>query len=155
MKSREERYETFIEWTTFTEDRINTWKKAIPSEISAKLDWSPESLNILEKYLIDNYTLEDQKDKEKRSSLDAIISYVGDTIRKCIPETVWKIDVEDETNIFYNLPYLVFKLGVPLSPHHLVQDALAEKSGTVIRERYQQRYKKWQQYQAYMESNQN
>lgn len=154
-KSKEERYDTFIEWTTFTEDRINQWKKNIPNEVSSKLDGSPESLLILEKFLLDNYTLEDQKDKEKRPSLDAIVSYVGDLIRKNIPETVWKIELEDETNLFYNLPYLVFKLGVPLSPHNLVQDALAEKKGSVMLERYQQRFKKWQQYQAYMESKNN
>lgn len=151
-KSKEDRYETFIEWTTFTEDRFNEWKKSLPKEIAAKLDWTPESLLVVEKYLLDNYSAEDQKLKEKRPALDAIVSYVGDLIRKNIPETTWKIELEDETNIFYNLPYLVFKLGVPLSPHSLVQDALVEKTGSVIKERYSQRCKKWQQYKAYMDS---
>ncbi len=151
-KSKEERYETFIEWTTFTEDRINEWKKSVPKEIASKLDWTPESLLIVEKYLLDNYSVEYQNSKEKRPALDAIVSYVGDLIRRSIPETIWKIELEDETNIFYNLPYLVFKLGVPLSPHSLVQDALVEKTGSVLMERYSQRYKKWQQYKAYLNS---
>lgn len=150
--SKEELYDNFIEWTTFTEDRISQWKKDIPNEVSSKLDWSPESLLVVEEYLLDNYVLEDQQDIEKRSALDAIVSYVGDLIRKNIPETIWKIELEDETNIFYNLPYLVFKLGVPLSPHKLVQDALTEKAGNEMLERYQQRFKKWQQYKAYVES---
>jgi hypothetical protein len=151
-KTKEERNKVFIEWVTFTEDRVNEWKENITKELADKLDWTPESLPLIEKYAIENYTIADQEDKKKRIALDAIVSYVGDVIRKNIPEVIWKIDLDDKTNIFYNLPYLVFKMGVPICPHHLVQDALKDKTGSEFTDRFNQRFKKWQQYKAHMDS---
>jgi hypothetical protein len=152
MKSSKERQEIFMEWTTFTIDRVNEWKKNIPTELANKLDWSPESLTFIEKYALENYTIKDQKDKSKRAVLDAIVSYIGEVFRINIPETIWKIELDNQTNIYYNLPYLVFKLGVPTCPHILLQDVLTDKTGIVLTERFNQRLKKWQQYKAYIDS---
>lgn len=151
-KSREERNEVFIEWLTFIEDRVNEWKETIPTELAERLDWTPDSLPLIEKYAIENFTVADQESKTKRIALDAIVSYVGDVIRKNIPETTWKIDLDDKTNIYYNLPYLVFKLGAPLSPHHLLQDALKESTGNEFVQMFEIMYKEWEEYKAYMDS---
>jgi len=154
MKEEElkKRKEIFAEWLTFIGDRVKKWKKILPEEISKQLNWSPESLLIIEQYLLNNFKLADQNNKDKREALDAIVSYTGEVFKKHIPETVWKIDVEDPTNIFYNLPYLVFKLGVPVCPHHLIQDALTNRTGSELQERFNQRFNKWIEYKAYMET---
>lgn len=145
------REEVFAEWLTFIGDRVKTWKQTLPEEISSQLNWGPESLPVIEQYLLNNFKLEDQNNKEKRELLDAVVSYTGEVFKKHIPETIWKIDVEDTTNIFYNLPYLVFKLGVPICPHHLIQDALTNRTGSELIERFNQRFKKWIEYTAYLE----
>jgi hypothetical protein len=145
------RKEIFAEWLTFIGDRVKEWKRTLSKETSSQLDWTPQSLTIIERYLLDHFKLSDQNNKDKRTSLDAIVSYTGEVFRKHIPETVWKIDVEDTSNIFYNLPYLVFKLGVPVCPHYLIQDALTNKTGSELSERFNQRFKKWTEYKTYME----
>jgi hypothetical protein len=146
------RKDVFAEWLTFIGDRVKRWKQTLSEEFSSQLNWNPESLLIIEQYLLDNFKVEDQNNKDKRESLDAIVSYTGEVFRRHIPETIWKIDVEDSTNIFYNLPYLVFKLGVPVCPHHLIQDALTNRTGSELIERFNQRHKKWMEYKAYMET---
>jgi hypothetical protein len=148
----ERRKEVFMEWLTFIDDRIKEWRKTISVEIAQQLNGKPESLEIAERYLIEHFKLDDHREIEKRVSLDAIVSYVGIVFCRNIPGTIWKIDVEDTSNAYYNLPYLVFKLGVPLCPHHLVQDALYNSSGKEFSERFQGRMEKWIEYDNYMKS---
>ena len=150
-KSIEERYEDFVEWTTFVEDRFNDWIKTT-SELKEKLNWKPDSLSIIENYLLTNFSIEDLKSHENKYPIDAIVSYIGGTIRMNIPETIWKIDLEDQTNLFYNLPYLVFKLGAPTCPHNLVKECLTTGNSGMIKARFDYHLKKWNQYQSYLRS---
>ncbi|WP_422859488.1 hypothetical protein ACOKFD_00670 [Flagellimonas sp. S174] len=151
-KTNEERNEDFIEWTTFTEDRFNDWVKPNP-KLAKLLDWSPNSLIIVENYLLENFTIEDLENQENKTPIDAIVSYVAETIRKNIPETIWKIDLEDKTNIYYRLPYLVFKLGAPTCPHDLIKDCVGKREHGMIKSRFDYHNKKWIQYQDYLKTN--
>jgi hypothetical protein len=148
----ERRKEVFMEWLTFIDDRIKEWKKTIPGDLAQQLNLNPDSLGIIENYLIKQFQLDDHRDREKRVPLDAIVSYVGTVFCRNIPGTTWKIDVEDASNVYFNLPYLVFKLGAPLCPHHLVQDALFNSSGKEFVDRFQRCMKKYTEYDNYLKS---
>jgi len=44
--------ENFIEWTTFIEDRVDEWSVNVPKKIVDALDYSPESLKVIESYIL-------------------------------------------------------------------------------------------------------
>lgn len=50
MKTREERFDSFQYWLMDMRDAIGRMRDALPKEISEKLDYSIESLDILEQY---------------------------------------------------------------------------------------------------------
>ena len=82
----------------------------MPKEVAEKLDFSMESLDIVEKYLLDKY--ENNKQimfEEPFYILDGYAVYVGETFRKIIashdPHICWQLMLEED-NVYYSLPIL-------------------------------------------------
>ena len=80
----------------------------MPKEIAEKLDFSMESLDIVEKYLLDKY--ENNKQimfEEPFYILDGYAVYVGETFRKVIDNPIirWELELNEE-DVYYNLPIL-------------------------------------------------
>lgn len=100
MKNRKKEVleEKFNWWITFIPDKIVALEEKLPENIKDKLDFSVTSLDILEKYLVENYTLEGMiQDKEM---WDYCASYIGYTYKKNIFKAEWHIDLNDKKNIF-------------------------------------------------------
>lgn len=53
----EKRKEVFMDWLAFIDVRIKEWKKTIPADIAQQLDVKPDSLEIVERYLIEHFNL--------------------------------------------------------------------------------------------------
>jgi hypothetical protein len=148
-KSKEELHENFLEWTTYTRDRFLKWVSQI-DDLKSKLDWTPESLQIIENYLLEHFSYEDILNKTNNSSIDAIISYVGDTIRINIPEMIWEINIDDKSDVYFNLPCLRPKLGVPTSPHDLIKRSLGTREIGLIKFTFDYHVTEQKEYEEFM-----
>ena len=133
-KEKKERKENFIEWVTFIPDRIIEFKKNLPKEISDSLDGSPESLEILENYMIQNFSIEDIQNPKSGDAIDGFMTYTGDVFQKKLPNAKWSINLEDEYNIYFALPVISNGIIVPLSLFGFLERIFYKKSGTILKD---------------------
>lgn len=129
LKEKNRRKEDFIEWITFLPDRIIEFKKCIPNEISDLLDESPQSLKIIENYIIENFTIEELKNSDNKSITDGIVSYIGYVFQQNLPDAKWSIELEDKSDYAFTLPVISNEKLVPFSPFHLLPSLLYFKDG--------------------------
>ncbi|WP_027420641.1 hypothetical protein [Crocinitomix catalasitica] len=115
--------EDFEWWITSIPDKVLELQK----ELDFNLDRSLESLNNIEKHLIENFT-EDFLSSEKGGLIyDQITSYIGSTIKLLVPNLHWHIEVEDKKNVFFGYPSLVSEKFPALCPHILVLSLIRKK----------------------------
>ena len=131
--------ENFIEWTTFIEDRVNAWTSTISKEVADKLDYSPESLKAIESYVLSHFDKDSVADTRNKNAVDAMVSYYGETLRRNLPNSTWFLDLEDETNIYFNLPSIRTPVGFPISPYSLFKRLIAKNIGTFLYDLYVKR----------------
>ena len=133
VKEKKERKENFIEWVTSMPDRIIEFKKKLPREIRDSLDRSPESLEILENCMIQNFSIKDIQNPQSRDSIDGFMTYTGDVFQKNLPNIKWSIDLEDESNISFALPVISNGIILPFSPFEFLERIFYKKSGTILK----------------------
>ncbi len=131
--------ENFIEWTTFSEDRVDEWSANAPKEIVEVLDYSPESLKNIEKYILANYDKESLSNPENKIAIDAVISYYAETFRRNLPGSIWYIELEDENSIDFNLPCIKTPIGTLINPYYLIKRVIAKNKGTFLYDFYVKR----------------
>jgi hypothetical protein len=136
-----EKRENFDAWITFIDDRVDAWKNTAPDDIKNHLNWSAESLQKIEDYLVKNYTLENVGDPQNKATIDALASYIGETIRLNLPESKWKIELSDANDIYFNLPVVKVLIGAPFSPFTLIKNVLYEKAGNLLMDLFERRRK--------------
>ena len=102
MDVKKEKEDQFEWWITCIPDKIIALKKRVPG--SVVLDNSLSSLNGLEDYLLQNFTL--KSIQEDKVMWDSCASYLGQTYRKNVQGAEWYIELENERNVFYNMPSL-------------------------------------------------
>lgn len=131
--------EVFDEWTTFIEDRVDEWSANAPKEINEALDYSPESLKVVEKYILDNYDKESLSIPENKIAIDALISYYAETFRRNLPNSIWHIELEDESSIDFNLPCIKTPIGTVIPLYYLFRRVIAKNKGTFLYDFYVKR----------------
>ncbi|EGV43084.1 hypothetical protein BZARG_3069 [Bizionia argentinensis JUB59] len=131
--------ENFIEWTTFIEDRVNNWTLNAPKKLVDVLDYSPESLKVIEKYILENYTRETLGKPENKSTIDAIISYYSEVFMRNLPNSIWHIELEDENSVDFNLPCIKTPIGTLVNPYYLIKRVMAKNKGTFLYDFYVKR----------------
>jgi hypothetical protein len=132
MSKKPDQRETFETWVTFLDDRIDEWKEPLSEEIQKALDYSPQSLNVLEEYVLQNYTRESFKDDSLNFVMDAMVSYMGETLRSNLPDSFWQIELDDESDFNYALPSLKVPTGPAICPHILFKRLLAKRKGDFL-----------------------
>lgn len=132
MKNRKKEVleEIFNWWITFIPDKIFALEEKLPENLKDKLDFSVASLEILEKYLLENYTLEGMMQDEEM--WDYCASYIGYTYKKNIFKAEWHIDLNDKNNIFYNMPCLHIPNLMSFVPHSYVTALLSKKENNLL-----------------------
>ena len=97
-------------WLKDIPNILDDFISRMPKEVADKLDFSMDSLDVVEKYLLDNY--ENNKQimfEEPFYILDGYAVYVGETFRKIIashdPHICWQLMLEED-NVYYSLPIL-------------------------------------------------
>lgn len=101
--------EDFENWLFQMDEALDKFKSSLPSEMSSKLDYSIDSLDVLEKWMLekfDNHT--ELLDKKNKTLQDQISRYIGETFRKKL-KCKWDIQIDDPKFAFYGLPILVEK----------------------------------------------
>lgn len=130
--SGEDRFEY---WLMDMSDAIDRFMAMLPAEVSSKLDYGPDSLRVLEQWLLARY--EDNagaRDASQAATLDGAARYLGETLRKNLGGT-WFIAFDDPRNVFHGLPQLrgMRSQTGQICPLTLVTASLARRTGTFFR----------------------
>ncbi|MFA0963998.1 hypothetical protein AB9P05_19480 [Roseivirga sp. BDSF3-8] len=131
---KERRKEDFEFWITFLPDKISELKNVLPKDISDKLDFSDDSLVVLEGYLLSTFNYEDITKNENKNLVDCLAAYVGSTLKKSWEQSYWDIELDDEKQLYFGVPVLKFKEKVlpPVSPYHTITTAMDRKKGDMM-----------------------
>lgn len=98
--------EDFEYWLADMYDALDRFLETLPKETRARLDFSPDSLDILEAWILDRYD-NNKKMLEPNEShiLDGIARYIGETFRNSLGG-YWDIQLGDPRYVYYGLPIL-------------------------------------------------
>jgi len=125
----------FQVWLMDMSDAIERFRQSVPFGMAARLDFSPESLDVIEQFVLTNYpTLDEIKKQSAAKAVDGMARYVGQVFRKHFGGK-WMIDFSDEKNVFYGLPQLVGMTGqrTQMCPLTLVTASVDRRTGKFIR----------------------
>ncbi len=100
--------EHYVWWLTIMPDELMRLPM-LSRELREALDYTPASLDVLEKFILDNYTFEGLGSAKFKYAQDLYGRYVGETFRKNLPNACWTCDWEDKNNVFYGMPVLMVK----------------------------------------------
>lgn len=107
-EQKAEQLELFDSWLWDIPNALERFKNRMPKEIQDKLDFSIQSLDIVEKHLLDNYETIEQIKNEPSYILDGYAVYVGETFRNVLKNdkvNQWELMLEED-NIYYLLPVI-------------------------------------------------
>ncbi|MBV7435034.1 hypothetical protein KRX19_08360 [Cardiobacteriaceae bacterium TAE3-ERU3] len=137
MVDKEEAFDLFQYWLMDMPDAKERMMDRLPAEVKNRLDYSIESLDILEAYLLSQYASIDEIDQEPPDIINGYAIYVGETFRKVaksltkIEPTKWTIELDDTDNAYYNIP--IIRLGAYIKcPITLVTSSLDRRRGNYI-----------------------
>ncbi len=106
----------FEYWLDYMDDALEEFFAYLPEDVTTKLDYSIESLDVLEAWLLERYPVFDAIRQETDPLiLDGAARYIGETFRKWIGGQ-WMVDLKD--NAYDGLPYIAdFDVGMlPFCP---------------------------------------
>lgn len=125
--------EEFNWWITTITEKINELKLNLPNSLVGSLDNSLQSLNLLEIYLIEQFTSEQIIEPRNSNLLDQLASYVGNIAEHEMSGSYWTINLEDRMDVDYGFPVLKFKDNrASFNPFTYITTALDRKRGTLI-----------------------
>lgn len=130
MRSKHDIEDNFEWWITCIPDKINRLEELIPKDIFGKLDYSIESFNVLEEYLLSKYTIKQVKNNPELH--DCLASYLGTTYRRNIQKSEWYVELENEKDAFYGIPILRVSNLITFEPHSYVTTLLDRKKGNLL-----------------------
>lgn len=131
----QDKYEEFQAWLIDMDDALERFSSALPDDVRSGLDYSPESLNVLEAWLLERYEgVEQTRPRSEAKTIDGAARYVGEVFRKHLGGG-WKIDYSNKKNVFFGLPQLVEMAGqeVQSCPLTLVTASTHRRVGNYIR----------------------
>ena len=126
--------DNYVWWLTIMPDEMPRLC-ILPKKVREQLDFSLDSLDVIERYILDNYTLEEMKDKRNRFARDLFARYIGETIRKNVPGRYWSFESENSKSPYYGIPVLMPLQagGTPLTPTVWVTTLLEQRQGEFLR----------------------
>ena len=126
--------ERFEHWLADMDDALARFLDSLPEEVRARLDRSPQSLRVIEEWLLSRYPSTDATLPMSESQMiDGAARYVGEVFRKTLGGK-WTIECKDKRNAFYGLPQLT---GLPrqqaqLCPLTLVTASADRRTGKFL-----------------------
>ena len=109
-------YEEFESWKQSVSDRIAFLFACIPQAIQNQLNYSFESLSVLEMWLLNKYPeFESALDETEYPLIDAAGTYVGETFRRSFGGE-WVIELADKQNAYLGIPGITGFKGIQIPP---------------------------------------
>ncbi len=130
----EEFEQNFQHWLSEMDNYLSEFIDFFRNENNIDLDFSPESLDFVEKWILENFKSKEIILKaENMNILNMLAIYIGETFRRNIGGR-WKLDLSDEKSVFYKLPILTEspKIDVPICPHALTTTSISRNKGTFL-----------------------
>lgn len=124
----------FEYWLMDMDGALERFIHTLPPDVSRGLNYSVESLEILEGWLLSKYeSVADMKPISEAEQIDGASRYVGETFRRVLSGK-WTIDFTDPNNAFYGVPQLVGFKGQKsqLCPQKLVTASVDRRTGKFI-----------------------
>ena len=125
--------EDFQEWIFYISDKMDYFTEEFAKEQSLILDYSMESLDDLEAWILDHF--DDAKELIAEGQLlDYLTIYIGETFRKYIGGK-WFIDLENKKNAYFSMPVLTdpsYKGVVYKTPMTYATACISRKKGNYI-----------------------
>lgn len=122
----------FESWLFQMDDRLAEFIDELPSDIGRQMDFSLDSLTILEGWLLEQYGSTDEiLEASQMQRLDDIARYVGETLRKNLGG-IWNIDLKNKRNVYYKIPVIEKQGAWTECPVSLVTAAMEDRSGSFI-----------------------
>ena len=119
-------------WIFKMDDDLDDFVAQLPEDVRRRLDFSPGSLYVLEKWLLERYPAHQSLLAEsEKYLLDGTARYIGETFRKNAGGH-WTIDLDNPQNAFFGLPTLT-GYRVPVAPHTLATTATHRRTGSFLR----------------------
>jgi hypothetical protein len=98
--------EEFEFWVFYMEDVLDDFLNWLPRDVSERLDYSFQSLDILESWLLSLYpSTEAMLEFGQSEIVDAAARYVGKIYRKAI-DGKWDVILDEPDNVYYRFPIL-------------------------------------------------
>jgi len=132
--SKESSEAQFQNWLAHMDDAIEEFLARLPGEVRAHLDGSPESLDVLEAWLLERYlTMSGILSDDALSNLNGAMCYVGEVFRKALGGQ-WRIRLDDPKYAFHGIPEVSFleKNDMPVAPITLVTASLDRRTGKYL-----------------------
>lgn len=119
----------FEHWLFEMDDRLDELISFLPSEAASRMDFSADSLSVIEAWLLNEYSSPvDLLKKSEKTVLDMVARYVGETFRRNLGGT-WRLELSNKQSVFYGLP-VIEKFGLWTEcPVSLVTAATDRRSG--------------------------
>ncbi len=73
---------------------------------------------------------------ENKIEIDALVSYYGETMRRNIPNSIWYIELDDETDAYYNSPAVKPPTGLHIGLYYIQKRVVHKKTGAFLHNRY-------------------
>ena len=127
----------FDHWVSYMPDGLKHFFDGLPDQIRNKLDYSPASLDALEKWILETYpSTEAMLKPDQASRVGGAARYIGETFRKAIGGH-WDIRFDDPNNAFFAIPILTgfneHPAPTPVSPLALTTTAADRRTGKFLR----------------------
>jgi hypothetical protein len=131
----------FDAWLISINERIQYLRGLMSDGSADLLDYSLESLDHLEQWLLKRYSdVGEINTAEAHRVLDAAGTYVGETLRFYLGG-VWKIELADDEDAYWGIPHIRgFRSSKPLMlPHPLTwaTTSISRRTGHFVRDRLQ------------------
>jgi len=129
IEEKNKRKENFEVWLFTMSDVLEEFIESFLNETNHELDYSSNSLILLEKYIHKNFSvISELNSEDNKFKYDVLTRYLGETIRKNIGG-IWKLDIENEKSAYYKLPVLIddIEKPTPICPHKLISACIIRK----------------------------
>jgi hypothetical protein len=127
--------EDFNYWVADMDDALDRFMATLPEDIRPKLDFSPQSLDVIEQWLLDRYpSLDVARTSGDSKVFDGVARYLGETFRRNVGGH-WSISFDDPRNVAYGLPVLTGFKGEnsALTPLTMATASTDRRTGKYLR----------------------
>jgi hypothetical protein len=97
--------ERFEDWLFVMDDELEAFVRSFPDEMSQQLNYSPESLGVLESWMLKTYSSPKHLSEDKMT-WDKIGRYIGETYRKTLGGR-WDVQLNSPEMAYYGLPVII------------------------------------------------